>query len=685
MPKYPFDKEEIIRMAALHKLIIAGVKTGEKTDDQELARLRTYSKHLKNYLENRKNQFDAAITSYQKSHDINLEPVFNLSQDVELVQNRLNELNDLKKPELEEVKNKSVVSGKYDIQDTNASKMNNMVQEVEYQTVVMSVVYTYDKQYKAYLLDSTKKRDTEINKLTDEMYEQAVSEAKKNKAYIDLCERSENAKKEFDVQIANLRQGGAKNKDIQVFTKLASETETKADEESASLLAKLSEEIYKNLYAQKKSSIDEINTRYQTEAEEKLREYNKQANAMFANKIQNVFQKNSQEANKYEQEIFDKELAKEIEAMKKNPAPYFQNNEEEVEKVEGEKKAENVEKVKEVEEVKEVEKVKEVEEVKEADKPKVEEEVKEEPKPELKTESKEEPKPELKTESKEEPKIVVKVEDSNNIVIDYNLSQSSKVKAPNRPSEYKQYLTEQQNAVKDAFDDYRANCGVLRGDHIDRINALYKMLKNDRKWGLSGNTKEYKEVLRALSDYQTCLTDTGAAEAWSLVQRGEDLSKIKDGKALENARILQDKLDNVFDKAVNYMEKKGPERKYYAHGQRRYDWMYLLCEEIYPGGGHVADLKAQIKKVDAEIASGKTKTQDYIHQILTPSLKATVADRYNPVIDKVIHGGRVNENNPDKRIVGVYNEIRLKIVQNQDKPLFNDKSASNSIGPQNIM
>ena len=134
------------------------------------------------------------------------------------------------------------------------------------------------------------------------------------------------------------------------------------------------------------------------------------------------------------------------------------------------------------------------------------------------------------------------------------------------------------------------------------------------------------------------------------------------------------------------MEKKGPERKYYAHGQRRYDWMYLLCEEIYPGGGHVADLKAQIKKVDAEIASGKTKTQNYIHQILTPSLKETVANRYNPVIDKVIHGGRVNENNPDKRIVGVYNEIRLKIVQNQDKPLFNDKSASNSIGgPHNIM
>jgi len=681
MPKYPFDKEEIIRMAALHKLIKAGVKSGKNTDEQELARLRTYSKHLKNYLENRKNQFDAAVTSYQESQDINLEPVFNLSQDVELVQNRLNELNDLKKPELEEVKNKSVVSGKYDIQDTNASKMNNMVQEVEYQTVVMSVVYTYDKQYKEYLLDSTKKRDTEINKLTDEMYEQAVSEAKKNKAYIDLCERSENAKKEFDVQIANLKQGGAKKEDIQAFTKLASETETKADEESASLLAKLSEEIYKNLYAQKKSSIDEINTRYQNEAEEKLREYNKQANAMFANKIQNVFQKNSQETNKYEQEIFDKELAKEIEAMKKNPAPYFQNNEEEVEKVEGEKKAENVEKVKEVEEVKEVKEVEEVKEVKEAEEVK---EVKEADKPKVE-EVKEEPKPELKTESKEEPKIVVKVEDSNNIVIDYNLNQSSKVKAPNRPREYKQYLTEQQNAVEDAFNNYRDNCGVLRGDHIDRINALYKMLKNDRKWGLSGNTKEYKEVLRALSDYQTCLTDTGAAEAWSLVQHGEDLSKIEDGKALENARILQAKLDNVFDKAVNYMEKKGPERKYYAHGQRRYDWMYLLCEEIYPGGGHVADLKAQIKKVDAEIASGKTKTQNYIHQILTPSLKETVANRYNPVINKVIKGGRVNENNPDKRIVGVYNEIRLKIDQNQGKPLFNDKSASNLIGPHNIM
>ena len=155
MPKYPFDKEEIIRMAALHKLIKAGVKSGKNTDEQELARLRTYSKYLKNYLENRKNQFDAAVTSYQESQDINLEPVFNLSQDVELVQNRLNELNDLKKPELEEVKNKSVVSGKYDIQDTNASKMNNMVQEVEYQTVVMSVVYTCDKQYKEYLLDST--------------------------------------------------------------------------------------------------------------------------------------------------------------------------------------------------------------------------------------------------------------------------------------------------------------------------------------------------------------------------------------------------------------------------------------------------------------------------------------------------------------------------------------------------
>ncbi len=224
------------------------------------------------------------------------------------------------------------------------------------------------------------------------------------------------------------------------------------------------------------------------------------------------------------------------------------------------------------------------------------------------------------------------------------------------------------SAVKGTFAADRANFRVAQGDHFDRINAIHKILKNNKKTGFTKNTKEYKAVLTELDKYEQGLITKGWYDVVQAEKQGAKLTPEQE-KAKED---MLKQLNNVFDKATDYMVKKGPQKKSWGHGQARYDLMYLLCGDIYTCGGHAAEATSCAAKLQKDIAAGKTSPSAYLHQIPNASSGyEQINDRYEEKINAAMDG--------TYRVPGTKKEI-----ENKRQEYLNKNNNDNSIiNPEN--
>ncbi len=165
--------------------------------------------------------------------------------------------------------------------------------------------------------------------------------------------------------------------------------------------------------------------------------------------------------------------------------------------------------------------------------------------------------------------------------------------------------------VKETFQYDKDKFRVAQKPHLDRISGIHRILKNNKKTGLTKNTREYREVLNQLDIFEKGLVDNGWNEVVMAEREGYELTPEQETKKREMLK----QLDNVFNAASDYMVKKGPHKKSWGHGQARYDLMYLLCNEIYKEGGHAAEVMSRWKKMDKESDAHKENPSRYLHQI----------------------------------------------------------------------
>jgi len=165
--------------------------------------------------------------------------------------------------------------------------------------------------------------------------------------------------------------------------------------------------------------------------------------------------------------------------------------------------------------------------------------------------------------------------------------------------------------VKETFQYDKDKFRVAQKPHLDRISGINRILKNNKKTGLTKNTREYKEVLNQLDIFEKGLVDNGWNEVVMAEREGYELTPEQETKKREMLK----QLDNVFNAASYYMVKKGPQKKSWGHGQARYDLMYLLCNEIYKEGGHAAEVMSRMNKMDKESDAHKENPSRYLHQI----------------------------------------------------------------------
>lgn len=650
MPKYLLDAETMVRIQAIHELFKESFGKARPVDVFYRKELNVYLRLMEEVIVNRKQDFEICLGLAEE--DDNLLPVLNLKEDYDKAQSLLGKINEGLKPELNKILDTNKTAGNYSIQSIQYAP-NRYMLESEFHKMVNDVAYANDVDYKEFILDESIKRDGEIEHIhkVANIKNDAKREALKDFRYLE-------GKKIHDEEIEALKQQldkqkkaeGVTNDQVENYEKFAKEEKIKIEEQFAKLTTGIFQEKYNALVEDQLKKENEVRARYQKAANGKFAEIDE--------KVTRIFDKN-------QTEYMNMAIAEEKEAALNFENKYLNAKIQELHK-KGLAFTEEDLNVTFVEE--------DIENM-------VIDDPDSKPKEELTDESKPESKPESKSESKPEQKsqeLNNSIDEDQMYIDNPNLINPRDVRViSNEIGVFKNYLNAEKVAKEAGFNEAKENFRVLKDGHIEKINAIHKMLKTNKKVGLTGNSTEYKEVLSALDDYQKCLINTDASVAWSMANKDRGM----DEKDKENGRILLDKLDTVFQKAATYMEIKGPEKKFWGHGEGRYDLMYLLCDEIYPGGGHVAELNSCISKVDREIQKGKSEASQFDHQIPTPAKSETVWDKYKNQINEVMIGEPFDKSNPNKkRKIGTNEEIKTKIDQ-----IYNQSSSeqSNSIQPKN--
>lgn len=158
-------------------------------------------------------------------------------------------------------------------------------------------------------------------------------------------------------------------------------------------------------------------------------------------------------------------------------------------------------------------------------------------------------------------------------------------------ADYKKCQEREVAAFKSTFGQDRAQNRGLQDQHLSKIKGIHTLLRNNKKVGFSGNSTEYKAVLTALQNFEDGLTNN-----------------------LSTAEKIE-LLNNVYDSAENYMKAKGPQKKYWGHGEARYELMYLLCNEIYSYGGPAAEGAARVGKLQKDLDNNLRFPEVYEKQI----------------------------------------------------------------------
>ncbi len=174
-------------------------------------------------------------------------------------------------------------------------------------------------------------------------------------------------------------------------------------------------------------------------------------------------------------------------------------------------------------------------------------------------------------------------------------------------------------------------------ENLTKILAIHKILKNNKKFGLTGNSREYKNVLQELGNLEKGLVEGGWLDAIETSWRnGNTFSGGR--KTVDKLNMMMFQLDNVYKAAEKYMEAKGPQHKSFAHGQARYELMCILCGCIYKEGSEAAEQKACAKRIEDEMKAGKTSPSIYVHQIA--AVDETLVNKYAVKITQTAQGTR---------------------------------------------
>ncbi|SDB50602.1 hypothetical protein SAMN02910298_02567 [Pseudobutyrivibrio sp. YE44] len=167
-------------------------------------------------------------------------------------------------------------------------------------------------------------------------------------------------------------------------------------------------------------------------------------------------------------------------------------------------------------------------------------------------------------------------------------------------------------ACEQTFSRERKTFQVGKNHHIEKIQAIHNLLRKNKKTGLVGNSTAYTNLLTKLDSFEKDFKKKGWAEL--LKPEKQDINNLTDQEKKARAEMLTS-LHDVYWAGKDYMVAKGPEEKFWAHGQARYELTYLLCSEIYTFGGHAAECEARIKVITNDIKNKRTTPSNYVKQI----------------------------------------------------------------------
>ncbi|MBE5918924.1 MAG: hypothetical protein E7272_03680 [Pseudobutyrivibrio ruminis] len=174
-------------------------------------------------------------------------------------------------------------------------------------------------------------------------------------------------------------------------------------------------------------------------------------------------------------------------------------------------------------------------------------------------------------------------------------------------------------------------------EQFDAIMGIYSLLKKNKKTGLTGNSKEYNNLIKELDEFKKGLVEGGWYDAVKNLWEVRDAHQLNNDDNIKLTKVCT-KLDRVYKAAEKYMIAKGPENKHWGHGKTRYDLTYLLCTNIYRNGGKVALGKSIIGRMEKELAAGKTEESIYNPEIVD---LADVERKYEKVIEEEVGSTRL--------------------------------------------
>ncbi|MBE5910130.1 hypothetical protein [Pseudobutyrivibrio sp.] len=188
---------------------------------------------------------------------------------------------------------------------------------------------------------------------------------------------------------------------------------------------------------------------------------------------------------------------------------------------------------------------------------------------------------------------------------------------------YKRISQREVAACEFTFYQDKKEFRIGKEDHFIRLQAIHNLLRKNKKFGLTSNSKEYEDVLNKLDEFEKAVKENG----WDrlLAPDKQDITKLSP-EELQARHKMVNKLHEVYMTGRDYMIAKGPQAKSWGHGQARYELMYMLCNEIYTFGGHAAEAESRLNVVYKAIDEDKITLSTYTKQI---SNQADATERLN--------------------------------------------------------
>ncbi len=527
-------------------------------------------------------------------------------------------------------------------ENTIPQQYRSLIYKGDYQRIIDTICAKHESEYKKFNDDAVVDRDKKLQKYEGMIYDKELAEYfERNEERKELIQQ----KNSFIENMKYLDETANKKKAKEVDTRtLQRETGiTEFEERIATLESKLVREFYEQKDAENDAAKQEIMDTFTNSVNNKFKELDEAINNEVSETLQAELTKKQQERENRLQAL-DKDISDRVQKLKKGQERDVNQLAEDLEKAEVKPEVPKEEvidnKVEEPAPKEEVIDNKVEESALKKEEPKHEEPKKEEPK-------KEEPK--LKSLLKKSLTSERMNEVEQKVI---RFADGVNAKDFSGITGYKAAMDREKRLVERDFSKDKDSFRLGKDDHFNRINGIHRILKNNKKSGFSSDSNEYKAVISSLDEYKKGLIEKGWYDVVLAEKRGEKLTS----EQLRLKAEMLDQLDTVYNNAANYMEIKGPEKKFWGHGQARYELMYLLCNEIHSEGGYVADTRARLKRVNDEIQAGKARASTYTHQISSPSKDGErLFNKYSAPINEAMNGRGRN--------IGTIDELANKVSE----------------------